>query len=1710
MSATLRYSKKPNEPPNPVPVKAGAYSRSKLSEICGFVCTSVFHITARAPLAPNADGEFVFEDGHEYVAMLKFDQKYVAVSCAVDPKDIARCAVCIDNLDARPTQETKQLLHQLGGVDCARTIEHASLPCTITRFDDAVVVALNLTEKQHIEILQAPEVDIPQLHGSGNQAGWYLAECALLDTLRKVVSSDRSDDDVASERRLVFTGRGLSGSVAHLAACVVRHCAGKEPFKSLSCVSFGSPSLLDRPAARYTSKHFSPNHLSFFHTTDCVVKALLQGLLSPDLSPELAMNLAKTTLAGRNQPLQLDPLPLHSDSYCLFGLVRIGQHGDLSEDTTRAMGLICSIAWSSPGCVSHTQTALKPASVDPEFQGNASTLPSLNLCPKFETCFILDQQVSVILSIGPGAFLEPLQLRSPTTERQTVDIQECIRPAGQRPVRSCPVLFDGHPESDAYFASADSSQGAPQVCVTRYADASCRVMLHPASIQCLPRTIQIVTDFGISDALAISEKDVMSDSKPQTAAANSDVYRLLSTAIKRALMLDLHMRQAQTGGVVLSRLASVDAAYDPQPRSTPVKAQASVDKGKDGAEVHLPIEPLNPYSEHILSLVTTIVTRTCPNHPTEPCPPLDANDGTDNCPANHILRKLQAYRANPCHSQMQLVAEIVSRELQPIEQAFMEDLELEIQSSKQKKLRTLFRWMGIVGAGLCMLVGGVLVLPSAIAFAATGAPWLKSAKGEMHAVHKAAAIPLLIAASPGAAFLSAGIALYAGASKLANPPSQHYSKMIEFLLKVLCENLQSMSDSTPALESKLFSVIDANFYGVPPQEVGEDDILSFFERRKQQMAEKRATSDDKARQMLHTLAGPVNNPLAVFKDLSQLAKWSFIAHRMHMVRTIVERDVIIPFIGVHNAGKSTSIRALFDIETNPDSLIRTEEVGMFPLEAKSFGLEVDQQKNVFVVDMPGATDERASIARMTENFIEASTLTVVMLRAGHIAGPEKRIVDIARGTGAPFMIIINKVDAMPDLLADPQRYRRHYAHDLEVPTEAICFAQMTDDMSVQTIRRTLMTAVCSAVSPDLRPTVLYAMLHPKVKALLASVPRLHSMSGEEGIANHMFQYNYGFGSMSVYRASLEYCAMVVQESRQLDAPPVELQLAAQVAAKTPYRQLLARYMVLALVIARENKRFAASHQPRVQLESTVLAVIDALEAAQAGVQPGSEGDVVGDPHVQQAIQVLFKQCVALSEELASAGLSVAYRIQHVVHFVLGLGPPDVEFHKQVDMRSGEKDLDVARSTVSYLPFPGLPTRMEAMFAAHLESGISYSERAMKALARRQQVLQRDEETDALGLLVFAEADAPVQAGVNDSVKQLVRNLGRQTKRQARSNQSAQQQCVSIFHALFSNASRRDMVRSTGLHTILRTLPTDFVYFNHGMSDDRNEQRLLLRGVGRILGMILVSQLSQCVPYRYPCMLPLALFKMLLGEAVRAPDLQEFDQCFTENQTVQSQLTDDELIDNNICFSPHTRGTSPISVACAGCIGRTNKSQTDDSWAAETAMTDIDGRGSTQGHEQVLPETFLRFLSEETVRMFHRDLPLEEVILGFHDIVPPHAAALLTAHELQWLICSGKRIVAKQVCECFRPVDREQLPTQESMDRLFQVLAELSEEELRCFSTLATGNCLLREDTLIFYRKGTVIAKDGGHLFLPEFSSLTSCRNAVQVAIRPFVFEPKQS
>ena len=251
--------------------------------------------------------------------------------------------------------------------------------------------------------------------------------------------------------------------------------------------------------------------------------------------------------------------------------------------------------------------------------------------------------------------------------------------------------------------------------------------------------------------------------------------------------------------------------------------------------------------------------------------------------------------------------------------------------------------------------------------------------------------------------------------------------------------------------------------------------------------------------------GSSDHPIMLYKNAldeskKEIINFFLVIGRLQRLRSLLESHLVISFVGVHNAGKSSCISNLFGFETHADALQRTESLVLYKLQSSPTSSEPTSLR-ISVADFPGSTDERPQIAQLTAKLGDVSSLFVCVFSAGHIAAPERHVMDIVQAKGRDFVVLINKCDILgAELQQRYSEFKTNYSRVLNVPEDRIFFTSMNEPERVEAVRCIIFTHLRSLVKDSEENDLTSLILHPKFRAQLPALQTAISASDKEVIS----------------------------------------------------------------------------------------------------------------------------------------------------------------------------------------------------------------------------------------------------------------------------------------------------------------------------------------------------------------------------------------------------------------------------------------------------------------------------------------------------------------------------------------------------------------------------------------------------------------------------------
>ncbi len=120
------------------------------------------------------------------------------------------------------------------------------------------------------------------------------------------------------------------------------------------------------------------------------------------------------------------------------------------------------------------------------------------------------------------------------------------------------------------------------------------------------------------------------------------------------------------------------------------------------------------------------------------------------------------------------------------------------------------------------------------------------------------------------------------------------------------------------------------------------------------------------------------------------------------IKKSLEQNLIIAFLGTGSSGKTSAIKALFDIDLGDISPIAgsTKDVKVIPVS-----------KNVYIVDAPGFGDIKKEVSDKAKQICDDTDIFIYILNAeGGYKEQEKNDYEQLKSFGKDVLVVVNKID----------------------------------------------------------------------------------------------------------------------------------------------------------------------------------------------------------------------------------------------------------------------------------------------------------------------------------------------------------------------------------------------------------------------------------------------------------------------------------------------------------------------------------------------------------------------------------------------------------------------------------------------------------------------------------------------------------------------------
>ncbi|KAL6055612.1 hypothetical protein QOT17_016668 [Balamuthia mandrillaris] len=417
--------------------------------------------------------------------------------------------------------------------------------------------------------------------------------------------------------------------------------------------------------------------------------------------------------------------------------------------------------------------------------------------------------------------------------------------------------------------------------------------------------------------------------------------------------------------------------------------------------------------------------------------------------------------------------------------------------------------VGGVLAGLGVLLGlpGALLGLPALALTAGLSRVTRSDGPTIGVIAALLFLPPAILMMPGFAAVGLGaFLLQRSLQAFKDPITRHYLQILKILLLALNGNPDRELEEVSCLEVAVCDAYSKLSAGQKLYAASKEQVEQCVNAIYKELREQAKNNDPGRRKFLLEI------------DESFLVRFLLVAGKFAALRASFQNHFVVSFVGVHNSGKSTMIQQLFGFDTKASIIQRTESVTLYRLGSgdseevsqlfadPDAELKADSERLVIdVADFPGATDERLQVANLTRRMGEITTLFVCVFYAGHVAEPERKIVDTLKEKGKDIIVLLNQFDRLEseEELQDENKkaeLKKRHAQALGLNEEQIIYTSARQSESVEFVRHVLFGHLKIYAGHNNLGSLALLLLRPDVRARLAQASELrnHPLKAQAG------------------------------------------------------------------------------------------------------------------------------------------------------------------------------------------------------------------------------------------------------------------------------------------------------------------------------------------------------------------------------------------------------------------------------------------------------------------------------------------------------------------------------------------------------------------------------------------------------------------------------------
>ena len=648
-----------------------------------------------------------------------------------------------------------------------------------------------------------------------------------------------------------------------------------------------------------------------------------------------------------------------------------------------------------------------------------------------------------------------------------------------------------------------------QLTIERCSNSEARLVLTHASVSAKVSSIAVRSDFGDSNELTLRSRDIKTSK--QASLASLQYFGVDENVLQCAYVRGLLASVFGIGGTGSSTVT-------PTSKRTATAAGGG-GGGADATKVvsALSITGLSLGDQKASPSTLSGAAATTPPTPTPtPTPPTSTSNSTtsedsstsaefkDKTTIHPILQFLMGLeqlllessqldkivKRYGLYGDVQHLAEATEKARAPISkmiERLSQPISFKVDSASKRYLRAFGNGIGVVVGSTLTVVSSALAVPGVV----LAAPLLYSHIQNSRAGRARTALGvggIGLALIPGlCAYGSYRLAAHCFhvASRGGDLSTQNYVNVLKILLSIIDGDPAGVLEEIPALEAAII------------------DQFAQLARSRAIATPLYHCSLAEVHRVIEHQGDEVNISGVRFGDAPQTARqmvatWLCVAGKIGAMRQLLERNLIVSFIGSPHSGKTTAVHRLFAlgglVSTSPTSSgdgvsTRMHRIMQLSNARPTGGSESEQSPlpfSVDVVDFTGSSTLNEQSSKLTAALAATSTLFVIVLAAA--SAPSEHdiaVTSFAKGLEKDFIVVVNKVDSVATNSGELGS-QAEYAKALDIDPSLIFFMSIRDnDDDVERLRALLFARLIIYAPPDAgQPELAFRFLHPILQSAI--------------------------------------------------------------------------------------------------------------------------------------------------------------------------------------------------------------------------------------------------------------------------------------------------------------------------------------------------------------------------------------------------------------------------------------------------------------------------------------------------------------------------------------------------------------------------------------------------------------------------------------------------